>query len=37
MSNNPEEIRTDIQRTQSALGRDVDALAEKVDPTKAME
>lgn len=37
MSNHPEEIRTDIQRTQSALGRDVDALAEKVDPTKAME
>ena len=37
MSNNPEEIRTDIQRTQSALGRDVDALAEKVDPSKAME
>lgn len=37
MSNNPEEIRTDIQRTQSALGRDVDALAEKVDPTKVME
>ena len=37
MSNNPEEIRTDIQSTQSALGRDVDALAEKVDPTKAME
>ena len=37
MSNNPEEIRTDIQRTQSALGRDVDALAEKVDPSKAMK
>lgn len=37
MSNNPEEIRTDIQRTQAALGRDVDALAEKVDPSKAME
>ena len=37
MSNNPEEIRTDIEQTRSALGRDVDALAEKVDPTKAVE
>lgn len=37
MSNNPEEIRTDIEQTRTELGRDVDALAEKVDPTKAVE
>ena len=37
MSNNPEEIRTDIKRTQAEIGRDVDALAEKVDPAKAVE
>ncbi len=37
MSNNPEEIRTNIEQTRSELGRDVDALAEKVDPTKAVE
>ena len=37
MSNNPEEIRTDIEYTQAELGRDVDALAEKVHPAKAAE
>ena len=37
MSNNPEQIRTDIEQTRAALGQDVDALAEKVDPTKVVE
>ena len=37
MTNNPEEIRTDIEHTRSELGRDVDALAEKVDPSKAVD
>ena len=37
MSNNPEDIRTNIEQTRTELGRDVDALAEKVDPTKAVE
>jgi len=37
MTNNPEEIRTNIERTQTELGRDVDALAEKVHPAKAAE
>ncbi len=37
MSNNPDDIRADIERTRSELGRDVDALAEKVDPNKAVE
>lgn len=32
MTNNPDEIRADIERTRGNLGRDVDALAEKVDP-----
>lgn len=36
MSNNPDEIRADIERTRQELGRDVDALAEKVNPTKAV-
>lgn len=36
MSNNPDEIRADIERTRHDLGRDVDALAEKVDPAKAV-
>lgn len=36
MSNNPDEIRADIERTRGNLGRDVDALAEKVDPGKAV-
>jgi hypothetical protein len=30
----PEQIRADIERTQAALGQDVDALTEKVAPTK---
>lgn len=37
MSNNPDEIRADIDRTRTALGRDVDALAEKVDPAKVVD
>lgn len=37
MSNNPEDIRNDIEQTQSDLSRDVDVLAEKVDPAKAVE
>lgn len=35
-SNNPDEIRADIERTRRELGQDVDALAEKVSPTKAV-
>ncbi|OMH29298.1 hypothetical protein BKD30_01000 [Tersicoccus phoenicis] len=35
-SSNPDEIRADIERTQVELGQDVDALAEKVSPTKAV-
>ncbi len=30
----PEQIRAEIERTQAALGEDVDALTEKVTPTK---
>jgi hypothetical protein len=30
----PEQIRAEIERTQAALGQDVDALTEKVTPTK---
>jgi ElaB/YqjD/DUF883 family membrane-anchored ribosome-binding protein len=30
----PEQIRAEIERTQTALGEDVDALTEKVTPTK---
>ena len=33
MSQSPEEIRADIERTRANLGSDVDALAEKVSPT----
>ena len=36
MSNNPEEIRADIERTRAQLSNDVDSLAEKVDPSKAV-
>ncbi|QCU76853.1 DUF3618 domain-containing protein [Citricoccus sp. SGAir0253] len=36
MSNNPDEIRADIERTRHELGRDVDALAEKTSPTRAV-
>jgi len=35
-SNNPDQIRADIERTRHELGQDVDALAEKVSPTKAV-
>ena len=35
-SNNPDEIRAEIERTRYELGQDVDALAEKVSPTKAV-
>jgi gas vesicle protein len=37
MSNNPDEIRADIERTRHDLGRDVDALAEKASPAKAVQ
>ncbi|MCW2134236.1 DUF3618 domain-containing protein [Arthrobacter sp. VKM Ac-2550] len=33
MSQSPEEIREDIERTRAELGSDVDALAEKVTPS----
>jgi ElaB/YqjD/DUF883 family membrane-anchored ribosome-binding protein len=33
----PEQIRAEIERTQAALGQDVDALTEKVTPTKIVE
>lgn len=36
MSNNPDEIRADIERTRHELSNDVDALAEKANPTKAV-
>jgi hypothetical protein len=36
MSNNPDEIRADIERTRHELSRDVDALAEKASPTRAV-
>lgn len=34
---NPDEIRADIEMTRGELGRDVDALADKVSPPKIME
>lgn len=37
MNNNPDDIRRDIDRTRAELGRDVDALAEKVDPNKVVD
>ena len=37
MSDSPDEIRADIERTRQDLGMDVDALADKVSPTKIME
>ena len=37
MTNNPEEIRRDIERTRRELSSDVDALTEKVSPTRVME
>jgi len=36
VSNNPDEIRADIERTRYDLSRDVDALAEKTSPTAAV-
>lgn len=36
MTNDPDEIRADIEYTRAELGRDVDALAEKVSPSKAV-
>lgn len=37
MSDSPEAIRADIERTRRELGGDVDALADKVSPAKIME
>lgn len=37
MSPNPEDVRADIERTRAALGRDVDAIAEKTDPAKVVD
>ncbi len=37
MSNNPDEIRANIEATRRDLGEDVDALADKVSPTKIAE
>jgi len=34
MSDSPEEIRADIERTRQSLGQDVDALTDKVTPSK---
>ena len=34
---NPEQIRADIETTRDELGRDVDALADKVSPPKILE
>ncbi|WP_261166010.1 DUF3618 domain-containing protein [Microbacterium sp. Marseille-Q6965] len=36
MTDSPDAIRADIDRTRDELGRDVDALADKVNPSKAM-
>jgi hypothetical protein len=37
MSNNPEEIKRDIEATRDELSRDVDALSEKVSPARVLE
>lgn len=37
MSDSPEAIRADIERTRAELGSDVDALADKVTPSKIVE
>jgi gas vesicle protein len=37
MSDSPDEIRADIERTRSELGSDVDALADKVSPSKIVD
>lgn len=36
MTNDPDQIRAEIDRTRKDVGHDVDALAEKVDPKKAV-
>ena len=37
MTDSPDAIRADIERTRRELGTDVDALADKVSPTKIMD
>lgn len=37
MSDSPDEIRADIERTRETLGSDVDALADKVTPSKIVD
>jgi Protein of unknown function (DUF3618). len=37
MSDSPDEIRADIERTRRELGSDVDALADKVSPSKIVD
>lgn len=37
MSDSPDEIRADIERTRHDLGMDVDALADKVSPSKIVD
>ncbi len=37
MSDSPDQIRADIERTRGELGSDVDALADKVSPSKIVE
>lgn len=35
MSDSPDAIRADIERTRAEFGRDVDALADKVTPRRS--
>jgi gas vesicle protein len=37
MSNNPEDIKRDIEATRESLSRDVDLLSEKVSPARVIE
>lgn len=37
MTNDPDQIRADIERTRYNLGSDVDALADKVDPSQIVD
>lgn len=37
MTNDPDQIRADIERTRSSLGSDVDALADKVSPSHIVD
>jgi ElaB/YqjD/DUF883 family membrane-anchored ribosome-binding protein len=37
MSDSPDAIRADIERTRAELGSDVDALADKVNPSKVVQ